>query len=143
MSYKLEEIKLTKLKSLWTEINPKLPAEIAAKLKQQLQLILDNENGSKTKNLVDFVQLCCEYNPKNFEEYVAYVMIATSINFLSVSSPFFRVEKSRLMSHTFSTYVPFWSRDQNKVQIHLNLLRLVKKCHYHQFFLLFYILFFI
>ncbi|XP_031631382.1 uncharacterized protein LOC116345824 [Contarinia nasturtii] len=116
MPFKLEEVKLSKLKTLWSvEINPKLPDEVASKLNQQLQLVLDSENDTKTTNLFNLIQLCCEYTPVNFEEFIAYVIIVTSINFVSVSSPFVGVEKLRLIAHTFSTHGEFWSRDQHKV----------------------------
>ncbi|XP_055310663.1 uncharacterized protein LOC129573742 [Sitodiplosis mosellana] len=116
MSFKFDGIKLDDLKGLWPSIQRKLPPEALAKLKHHLELIIANENDVQVATLIDFIQSCCEHKPVNFEEYVAYVMIASSVELLSVpSSPLFRMEKFRLMAHTFNTYNDYWSHDDEHV----------------------------
>lgn len=115
MSFNMDGIKLIDLKALLPIIWPKLPPELSVKLKEHFELIIADGNDALAVNLIDFVQSCCEYTPDNFEEYVAYVMIAASIELLSVPSALFRIEKSRLMAHTFNTFNGFWGHDQEKV----------------------------
>lgn len=118
MSFNIDGITLTDLKAFLPIVWPKLPPELSANLKKNLELIIADGNDVLATNLTDFIQSCCDYTPDNFEEYVAYVMIASSIELLSVPSALFRIEKSRLMAHTFNTYNGFWGHDQDKVSIY-------------------------
>lgn len=114
MSFECEGIKLEKLKEHWSTIQSNLPSELSAKLEYHLELSLANKNEANIMDLYDFVGHCCEYMPANFQEYIAYVMIATSIELLNVPSSF-RAEKSRLFAHAFGVYTEPWSHDQDKV----------------------------
>lgn len=111
MSFQFKGIEVEKLHALWHIIEPKLPAKISAKLQECLELILSNDTGAYDT----FVKICCEHKPANFTEYIAYVMITTSIELLNCTSTFFRLQKLQLLAHTFGSNVEFWSHDPAKV----------------------------
>lgn len=114
MSFEYDGIELKQLKEQWLTIQSNLPSELCSKLKQYLEQSLANTTEANTVDLYDFVSDCCEYMPANFKEYIAMLMIATSIELLKVPSSF-RTEKSRLLAHAFSIYADPWSHDQEKV----------------------------
>lgn len=114
MSFRCEGIEFEKLKLLWSLVQSKLSIEVSITLKHHLELVLANENDDKITHLTNFIGCCCENVPVNFEEFIAYVMIATGIELLNVSSTLFRMEKLRLLAHVFSTNIK-WPHDQGMV----------------------------
>lgn len=113
MSFEYVGIELEQLKEQWSTIQSNLPSELCAKLKQHLEQSLANKTEAN-QDLYDFVGDCCEHMPANFKEYIAMLMIATSIELLKVPSSF-RTEKSRLLAHVCTVYTDPWSHDQEKV----------------------------
>lgn len=115
MSFKYDGIHMDKLIELWPIIRSKLPSELSAKLNHHIEHILANENVEQIVHLGNFIGDCCAFMPVNFQHCIAFAMIATSIELLSGIPMTFRVEKSRLLAHTFSVHTEFWSNDQEKV----------------------------
>lgn len=119
MFFDFDGIKLDDLKSLWLTMQLKFSSEAPADLKRHMELIAANRNDAQDDViLADFIESCCQYKPVNFEDYVAYVMIASSVELLSIpAAPLFCMEKFRLMAHTFNTYCDHWSHDEEQVSI--------------------------
>lgn len=118
MSFQYEGIKLDQLKELWPlMVDDKLPPEIAMKLEKLYEPIFGAETShGQMAHLMEFVRHCCDYKPANLEEYMSFVMIATSFELLSIDLPaIFNAKKFELLSHTFNTHATLWSHDQNKV----------------------------
>lgn len=118
MSFTYNGIELDDLKTLWPVIWPKLSSEASAKIKPFVEKLFTTGNDEQIANWTDVVQSCCEHKPTTFEEYIAYAMIALSIELLPVPSTQFRLEKSRLIAHTFNTFNDFWAHDQKQVSWH-------------------------
>lgn len=119
MSFDFDGITMDDLKSLWSTIQLKFSSEAPADLKRHMELVIANENDAQyDMTLIDFIKSCCQYKPVSFEEYVAFSMIASSVELLSITAaPLFRMEKFRLMAHTFNTFCDHWSHDEEQVSI--------------------------
>lgn len=110
MSFQDEAINLDHFRELWPMmIDDKL--KISVQLEKQFEAIVGDE---QMVGMHEFIKICCNHKPANFEEYTTFAMIATSVELLK--SPIeFHMKKLQLMSHVFNTNVNLWSNDYKKV----------------------------
>lgn len=92
-----------------------LPPIIAEVLITKLPPILTENEHKKSDAICEFIEMCCDYKPTNLSEFVAYVMIAASMELLKVHSTKIRAHKSRLTDHTYAHDVDYWTHDTEKV----------------------------
>lgn len=115
MSFEYEGITSDRLTTLWPGIQSKISPQQLAQLDKHMESMFADKSGANVADLLDFIQICCEYKAQNFEEYVALIMIATGIELLNDVPISLRPHKSRLVSHVFNCHVELWSNDQDKV----------------------------
>lgn len=113
-------IEIGDLSKLSPIIQAHLPNKLATDLNDKLSSIRTNDDEQKTnKNIIEFINICCAYRPVNIEEYTAFVMIATSMKLLKISSMEILEKKFQLMAHTFHFYTDHWITDIKKVRFDL------------------------
>lgn len=110
MSFQYETINLDNFRELWPMmIDDKL--KISVQLEKQFEAIVGDE---QMVGMHEFIKICCDHKPANFEEYTTFAMIATSVVLLKLPNEF-RKKKLKLLSHVFNTNVTLWSNDYTKV----------------------------
>lgn len=109
-------IEFKDLQQLGTAIKLHLPPKISEVLIKKLTALISTENEQKKSDAVcEFIEKCCKYEPKSSQEFVAYVMIAASMELLKVHSMKIRAQKTRLTDHTYAHNVDYWTHDTEKV----------------------------
>lgn len=108
-------IEFKDLQKLGTTIELYLPPIISEVLINKLTAISAENEQKKLDAVCEFIEKCCSYDPQNSQEFVAYVMIAASVELLKVHSMEIRPQKSRLTDHTYAHNVDFWTQDTEKV----------------------------
>lgn len=108
-------IKFKDLQQLGRDIELNLPPIYSEVLIKKLATISTENEHNKSVAIGDFIEKCCHYEPKNSQEFVAYVKIAASIELLKVHSMHIRAQKSRLTDHTYAHNLDFWTQDTEKV----------------------------
>lgn len=108
-------IEFKDLQQLGTAIELNLPPIISEVLIKKLTDISTENEQQKSEAICEFIEKCCNYEPKSSKEFVAYVMIAASLELLKVYSMKIRAQKSRLTDHTYAHNVDYWTHDTEKV----------------------------
>lgn len=108
-------IEFKDLKQLGSVIELHLPPIISEVLIKKLTTISTENEQKKSDVVFEFIEKCCNYEPKSSQEFVAYVMIAASMELLKSHSMNIRAQKSRLTDLTYAHNVDFWTHDTEKV----------------------------
>lgn len=103
---------LSKLKPF---ILDNLPSDISTKLIQISETILSTDGDDRKKAISEFIECCCAYSPKDFQQYTTFVMIACFFELINISSFVIQRQKYQLLSHAFCLFVDHWFQDLEKV----------------------------